>query len=75
VSDTDADYTRAQIERFRSLVARVRASGVEVPVVHSANSAAIDSVAESHMDLVRPGLIAYGLHPSGAEPGMGVSRS
>jgi alanine racemase len=73
VSDTDPDYTRAQIERFRSLVARVRASGVEVPVVHSANSAAVDSVAESHMDLVRPGLIAYGLHPSGAEPGMGVS--
>lgn len=73
VSDTDAGYTRAQVERFLALVSRVRASGVEVPLVHSANSAAVDTIAESHMDLVRPGLIAYGLHPSGDRPGIGVS--
>lgn len=73
VSDTDPAYTRAQIARFLDLVARVRACGIEVPLVHSANSAAVDGVRESHMNLVRPGLLAYGLHPSGGAPGVDVA--
>jgi alanine racemase len=73
VSDTDPAYTRAQITRFLDLVARVRASGVAIPMIHSANSAAVDAIAESHMDMVRPGLVAYGLHPSGDAPDIGVT--
>lgn len=65
VSDTDSEFTRAQVARFQALIDRVRADGVDIPVVHSANSAAVDGIAESHMDLVRPGLLVYGLHPSG----------
>ena len=72
VSDTDADYTRGQVERFLDLVSRLRAAGVTVPLVHSANSAAVDGVVASHMDLVRPGLLAYGLHPAGGAPGIAV---
>jgi alanine racemase len=72
VSDTDPGYTRAQIGRFADLVARVRASGIDIPMVHSANSAAVDAIEESHMDMVRPGLVAYGLHPSGDAPGTAV---
>lgn len=72
VSDSDAAYTRAQVTRFLDLVARLRAAGVVIPLVHSANSAAVDGVAESRMDLVRPGLLAYGLHPAGGAPGIGV---
>jgi alanine racemase len=72
VSDTDPAYTRAQVERFVALVARLRESGVEIPMIHSANTAAVDTIAESHMDMVRPGLLAYGLHPSGA-PEIGVA--
>ena len=73
VSDSDPDYTRAQIARFADLVAKLRAAGVVIPTVHSANSAAIDGVRESHMNLIRPGLLAYGLHPSGAKPGVDVT--
>jgi alanine racemase len=73
VSDTDPAFTRAQVARFLDLVARVRASGIDVPLVHSANSAAVDGVRDSHMNLVRPGLLAYGLHPSGASPGVDVA--
>ncbi len=73
VSDTDPAYTRAQITRLLELVARLRAAGVSIPLVHSANSAALDGVRESHMDLVRPGLIAYGLHPAGGAPGIDVA--
>lgn len=73
VSDTDLAYTRAQVARFKDLVARLRAAGVVIPLVHSANSAAVDGVAESRMDLVRPGLLAYGLHPAGGAPGIAVA--
>lgn len=73
VSDSDPAFTRAQVDRFNRLVARLRESGVEIPMVHSANSAAVDGVNESHMDMVRPGLLAYGLHPAGRAPGVDVS--
>jgi alanine racemase len=73
VSDSDPDYTRAQITRFLDLVDRIRRSGVEVPVIHSANSAAVDAIAESRMNMIRPGLLAYGLHPAGTAPGIDVA--
>ncbi|HEX5132794.1 MAG TPA: alanine racemase [Candidatus Krumholzibacteria bacterium] len=73
VSDSDAGFTRAQVGRFLALVAKLRAAGVTIPLVHSANSAAVDGVAEAHMDMVRPGLLAYGLHPAGGTPGIDVA--
>ena len=69
VSDSDLEFTRRQIEEFNSIVAALRADSVEIPTVHSANSAAIPSVPASHMDMVRPGLLAYGSLPGGADPG------
>lgn len=73
VSDSDPEYTRAQVARFTELIAKLRAAGIVIPTVHSANSAAIDGVRESHMNLIRPGLLAYGLHPSGGKPGVDVT--
>lgn len=69
VSDSDTEFTRKQIADFQSLIADLRKSGVEIPMIHSANSAAIPGVEESHMDLVRPGLLAYGHLPGGLEAG------
>jgi alanine racemase len=68
-SDTDPEFTRAQIAMFASLVAALRSEGVRIPLVHSANSAAIAGLEESHLDLVRPGLLAYGYLPGGKDPG------
>ncbi len=73
VSDSDPEFTRAQVARFAGLIAKLRAAGVIIPIVHSANSAAVDGVREAHMNLVRPGLLGYGLHPSGAKPGVDVA--
>jgi alanine racemase len=64
VSDSDAAFTRDQVQRFLALVERLRASGLDPGVVHSANTAAIDAIAESRMAMIRPGLLAYGLHPA-----------
>jgi alanine racemase len=73
VSDTDAVFTRAQIERFLALIDRLRASGIDPGLVHSANTAAIDAIAESRMNMVRPGLLGYGLHPFGSAAAVDVT--
>lgn len=73
VSDNDAAYTLEQVARFQELIVKLRAAGVVIPTVHSANSAAVDGVRESHMNLVRPGLLAYGLHSAGGATGVEVT--
>jgi alanine racemase len=69
VSDSDTEFTRRQVTEFESLIEQLRGDGIEIPMIHSANSAAIPSVDESHLDLVRPGLLAYGYLPGSLEPG------
>ena len=64
VADSDHDYTRFQIDRFRQVLAALKDAGVEIPLVHAANSAAILSLPESHFSMVRLGIAMYGLHPS-----------
>jgi alanine racemase len=72
VSDSDTDFTRRQVAEFESIIDGLRRSGVVIPMIHSANSAAVNMVTESHMDLVRPGLLAFGSLPGGLDPGPGI---
>lgn len=67
VSDTDPAFTRHQVETFRGVAERLGHAGTSIPIRHSANSAAIPTVPESHMEMVRPGLLVYGHHPAGME--------
>ena len=64
--DLDSDFTRLQLERFNDTVEKLRKKGVEIPFLHAANSAAVLTLPESHLNLVRPGLILYGAYPSAA---------
>jgi alanine racemase len=38
--------------------------GFKIPIKHVANSAAIMELPHTHLDMVRPGIILYGLYPS-----------
>ncbi len=67
-ADTDPAFTRAQLDRLRSVVEALRAAGHAVPFVHAANSAAAFALPESHLDLVRVGIALYGLSPGVATP-------
>lgn len=60
--ETDKDYSLAQVERFRGVVATARRHGVEV--AHLANSAGLLDLPGSRLDAVRPGIALYGLRPS-----------
>ena len=59
----DERYTLSQIRRFAEVVRRIRARGIPIPIAHAANSAAIIRYPDAHMDMVRPGLMIYGLEP------------
>lgn len=59
----DHPFNRKQLDLFAELVDRVERAGIEVRYRHIANSAATLSNPESHHDLVRCGIAAYGLSP------------
>jgi alanine racemase len=60
----DKSYARRQLEIFMDFVNRLRRTGLEPPLKHAANSAALIDLPESHLDMVRPGIATYGLYPS-----------
>ncbi len=62
--ETDECYTRLQFERFMSICGDLESAGLNIPIRHAANSAAILKYPEMHLDMVRPGIILYGLYPS-----------
>lgn len=61
---TDKTVANEQFARFRTAMDAVKAKGIEIPICHIANSAAILEMPETHLDMVRAGIILYGLAPS-----------
>ena len=57
-------YTRLQFSRFMKMCDLIEEKGLKIPIKHIANSAAIMQYPEMHLDMVRPGIILYGLYPS-----------
>jgi alanine racemase len=62
-ADSDLDFARVQLERFRAATA-------QLPELtrHAANSAATLRLPESHFDAVRCGIALYGISPFGSDP-------
>ena len=58
-------FTQKQIADFRRVIDSVEAAGVHIPFRHAANSAGMLNVPESHFNMVRPGIMLYGLYDSG----------
>jgi alanine racemase len=60
--ERDKEYSFEQICRFRRVLEGTQGYGFEVR--HMANSAAIFDLPDSYLDVIRPGIAIYGLHPS-----------
>ena len=58
------EFTLKQIEKFNEMVRAMEKAGVSFAMKHCANSAAIIEQSEQKFDLVRAGIISYGLWPS-----------
>ena len=62
----EGDYTKKQLETFHRVLARLRTENLIPELVHFANSAATITLPAAYFDMVRPGLMLYGIYPSPA---------
>jgi alanine racemase len=61
----DLTYTELQLRRFEDVLEWYDRNGVAAPALrHIANSGAVLQLKASHLDMVRPGLLLYGVYPS-----------
>jgi alanine racemase len=60
----DPSHARLQLERFLEVLEFYPRHSLPTPQRHIANSAGILQLPESHLDLVRPGIMLYGIYPS-----------
>ena len=62
--DQGENFTLAQYDCFRKAVEAMEARGLHFAVRHCANSGAVLDYPELQLDMVRPGIILYGMEPS-----------
>jgi alanine racemase len=71
--EKDLIHARVQLERFEEVLRFYEKRSLPTPIRHMANSGAVLQLPESHMDLVRPGLIFYGVSPYGVPCSIDIS--
>ncbi|MBF0238862.1 MAG: alanine racemase [SAR324 cluster bacterium] len=64
--DPASPMTKLQMERFQEITSHIEKLGEPMPLRHLANSGGILHFKESHLDMVRPGIILYGSLPDPA---------
>lgn len=76
VSDEGEDgreYTLSQLAAFNYTVEKLKEKGRTFDIVHHANSGGIGFYPDSHLNMVRAGIILYGLEPNPAiDSGLGL---
>lgn len=65
---SDLSHARLQLERFDEVLRFYERRSLPMPMRHIANSAAVLQLPESYLDLVRPGIMLYGVYPSPEVP-------
>lgn len=66
--DDDELFTANQIRSFRTILRDFSKAGIPFEFAHAANSAGVIDFPESHFDMVRPGIITYGVYPTNVVP-------
>lgn len=62
-ADISPSFTQYQIKIFDELIDKLNRNNIHIPLCHAANSMGVIGYKKSHFNLVRPGLIIYGLYP------------
>jgi len=63
IAGRDKFFTQYQIDSFEKIISRLERVGIHIPLKHAANSIACVDWKKSHLNMVRPGLIIYGIYP------------
>lgn len=64
-AEDDAQFSKRQAARFRKLISELIRNEVRIPLLHANNSAALLHEPGTIFNLVRPGLLVYGVLPKG----------
>jgi len=77
--ETDKTFANLQFLRFQEILAALAQKKVSVPLKHACNSGGFLDLPQAHLDMVRTGILLYGVFPSqvcrqipGIEPVMSV---
>lgn len=62
--EKDKSVARSQFEIFTNFVNKLKSKGLKIPNCHISNSAAIMELSDMNLQIVRSGIITYGLYPS-----------
>lgn len=72
-AEENSAYTEDQIEKFFNLLAQLEKYKIKIPLKHCANSAGVLNYPSSYLNMVRPGLVIYGLFPSPAPRSLNIT--
>ncbi|MBR5485683.1 MAG: alanine racemase [Oscillospiraceae bacterium] len=64
-----SQYTNEQYQRFMNVCDELSKRGLELGIRHCCNSGAVLNHPEMQLDMVRPGIIMYGMHPDATTKG------
>jgi len=72
----DQAHAQSQLETFLSILGAAFRAGIHVGIRHAANSAALMTLPDAHLDMARVGIAMYGLNPSNdLSPSMGKEKN
>jgi len=63
--EDESSFSAQQARAFQQVLDEVKDSGISVPLVHANNSAALLHQPDTTFNVVRPGLLVYGIIPDG----------
>ena len=62
--EEDKEYTYNQWDQFQMVIDRLKEENIDIPIKQAANSATIIDLPHMALNMVRPGIMMYGLRPS-----------
>lgn len=62
--ESDKSWAKAQLDHFLDFLEMLERQGVQIPIRHCANSAAIIDLPETSLNWARAGISMYGMYPS-----------
>ena len=62
--EADKEYTQYQFNQIYDFIRKLENNGINIPLKHASNSAAIIDLPNTYLDAVRAGIILYGYYPS-----------
>ncbi len=64
LSESDLDeYNELQRKLFGQILVALEKEGISIPLRHMSNSGAVMNFSEFNLDMVRPGIMTYGVYP------------